>query len=438
MTARVSPVAHALNQSTALLRQAQELIPCQTQCLSKGPTQFVQGVAPAFLSHGKGSHVWDVDGNEYIDYMSGLGPIILGYNHPVTNEAIRRQLEKATTLSLNSPLEVEVAELLREVIPSAEMVRFGKNGSDATSAAVRIARAYTGREHIAQSGYHGWQDWYVVTTSRNRGIPAALRDLVHPFEYNDLDGLERILRQYKNQLAAVIMEPVLVEAPRDDFLRKVKECCEREGILLIYDEVITGFRWSLGGAQEYFGVTPDIACFGKSMTNGMPLSAVVGRKEVMKTCEDVFFSLTYGGECLSLAAAQATVTFMRQKPVIEQIWNQGRKLQDGFNALAERKDAIQYVSCIGYPVRTVMRFLDRSGRYSLIIKSLFQQEVIKRGILFAGYHNLSFSHTGTDIEKTLEAYGEALDVVKEAAESDNPLEYLQGPPVQNVFRPIGV
>jgi glutamate-1-semialdehyde aminotransferase len=308
----LSPVQRrSLKKSQDLLERAKNLIPCQTQCLSKGPTQFVQGISPVYLDRGDGSHVWDVDGNEYIDYISGLGPIILGYNHPVTNQAIQDQLRKATTLSLMHPLEVEVGELLCEVVPCAEMVRYGKNGSDATSAAIRIARAFTGRDHLAQYGYHGWQDWCVVSTSRNRGIPGVLRDFIHPFQYNDLVSLEGIFAKYKDQIAAIIMEPVLVDPPKDDFLAEVKRLAHKNGALLIFDEVITGFRWALGGAQDYFKVTPDLACFGKSMTNGMPLAAVVGREEVMRSCEDVFFSLTYGGECLSLAAALATIAVFR-------------------------------------------------------------------------------------------------------------------------------
>jgi glutamate-1-semialdehyde aminotransferase len=425
-----------LERSQALLERARKVIPCQTQCLSKGPTQLVQGVAPVYLQSGRGSHVWDVDGAEYIDYMSALGPIILGYNDRAVNEAITSQLARATTLSLMHPLEVEMAELLTQVVPCAEMVRFGKNGSDATSAAVRIARAFTGRDHLAQSGYHGWQDWYVASTSRSRGVPKVLADLIHPFRYNDLGSLNQIFGDYPDQIAAVIMEPVLTEPPRPGFLDEVKKLSHRHGALLIFDEVISGFRWAQGGAQEYFGVTPDLACFGKSMSNGMPLSAVAGRADVMKECEDVFFSLTFGGECLSLAAGLATVKALRDLDALEKVWAQGAKLQDGFKRLAGEKGIGESLACLGYPCRTTIRFLDARGRPSLVIKSLFQQEVIKRGILSAGYHNMSFSHSDEDITRTLEVYGEAMDVVAKALESSDPAGWLEGPPVQNVFRPV--
>ncbi len=424
-----------LTRSQQYLERARVRIPCQTQCLSKGPTQFVQGVAPVYLERGEGSHVWDVDGHEYIDYLSGLGPISLGYNYPATNEAIIRQLEKGTTFSLMHPLELEVADLLADVIPCAEMARFAKNGSDVTSAAVRLARAYTGREHIAQCGYHGWHDWYVVTTERNKGIPRCFAEFVHPFTYDRLESLERIFREHPGGVAAVMMEPVGVAAPSDGYLQRVKDLAHSHGALLIFDEVITGFRWALGGAQEYFGVEPDLACFGKSMANGMPLSALVGRREVMRMLEEVFFSLTFGGECLSLAAGVATITEMRRKRVIEQIWQKGTALQVGFNELCHEYGLEERVKCIGYPVRSVVRFTDQNGSPSLLLKSVFQQEVIKRGVLFAGYHNLSFSHTEADIERTLEVYGAALRRLRAAMEANGLEAALEGTPVENVFRP---
>ena len=425
----------SIKRSQALLERAKATIPCQTQCLSKGPTQFVQGVAPVYLQRAEGSHVWDVDGNEYIDFMSALGPICLGYNYARTNEAIRRQLEDGTTFSLMHPLEVEVAELLTEVIPCAEMVRFGKNGSDVTSAAVRIARAYTGREHLAQWGYHGWHDWYAVTTSRNQGIPKQLAELVHPFIYNKIESLEKIFQQHPEDIAAVIMEPVGIIAPENNFLVEVKKLCKRYGALLIFDEVITGFRWSLGGAQEYFQVVPDLACFGKSIANGMPLSAVVGSREVMSISADVFFSLTFGGECLSLASAVATINELREKNVIEYIWRQGKRLQAGLNQLSRECGLGDNIRCVGYPVRSVVQF-EIDNINSLLLKTVFQQEVIKRGVLFAGYHNLSFSHSDADIQQTLEAYEKALQFIQNAMGNGRLEDALEGSLVENVFRVV--
>ena len=420
--------------SEELQQRAKVLIPSATQTFSKGPTQFVQGVAPSFLDRGEGSHVWDVDGNEYIDYILGLAPVILGYNYPSVTEAAYQQMKRGVTLSLPHPLEVEVSELLVELIPCAEMVRFGKNGSDATSGAVRVARAYTGRDIIACCGYHGWQDWYVGTTTRNLGVPSAVSALTKVFSYNDLPSLERIFAEHPDQVAAVIMEPFGTILPNDGFLRNVRDLAHREGAVLIFDEIMTGFRVALGGAQEYFGVEPDIACFGKAMGNGYPISAVLGHRDIMQMFDQVFFSFTFGGEALSLAAAKATIIELQGGHVIPHLWRQGEKLQDGFNVLAGCFDFGERIQCVGLPPRTVINFVDGEGRDSLLLKSLFQQEVIKRGVLSAGYHNLCYSHSDQDVDHTLHAYRSALEVMATAIDAGEPGRYLDGEPVQPVFR----
>ncbi|MER3422660.1 MAG: aminotransferase [Nitrospiraceae bacterium] len=430
----VPPRSKELRRSYLLKEKAERLIPSCTQTFSKGPTQFVQGVAPVFLARAQGSHVWDVDENEYIDYAMALGPIILGYNYPTVTEAVMRQMESGTTFSLPHPLEVEVAELLCEVIPCAEMVRFGKNGSDATSGAVRVARAYTGRDIIACCGYHGWQDWYIGTTTRNRGVPEAVRRLTIPFEYNNIESLERIFAEHPGQVAAVIMEPIGVMGPQDNFLQKVRALTEREGALLIFDEVVTGFRLALGGAQEYFGVIPDLACFGKAMANGYPLAAIVGRREIMELFDEVFFSFTFGGETLSLAAAKATITEMQRKNVVGHLWEQGMKLKDGYNTLAREFGVERYTECIGIPPRTVVVFRGEEGKESVVLKSLFQQECLKRGVLFTGSHNVCYSHSDADVEYTLRVYRTALEVLADAIKAGEVEQRLEGEPVQPVFR----
>lgn len=425
-----------LKKSQEYLRRAEELIPAQTQTLSKGPTQFVQGVAPVFLQRGKGSHVWDVDGNEYIDLVGGLGPVILGYAYPHVDEAIKKQLKDGISFSLPHPLEVELAELLTKIIPCAEMVRYGKNGSDATAAAVRIARAYTGREKLAQCGYHGWQDWHIASSDRDLGVPKRLKELILKFTYNDIESLEKIFREHPGEIAAVIMEPVTAEVPKDNFLEKVRDIAHTHGALLIFDEVVTGFRLAMGGAQEYFKVTPDLAAFGKAMANGMPIAAVVGKGKIMKKAEDTFFSMTFGGETLSLAAAIATINEMIEKNVIARLWKQGRKLQVGANSEAKRLGISHSVECRGLPPKSFFVFKDESGKESLIMKSIFQQEVMKRGVLFNGNHALSYSLSDDDVAQVLEAYRAALALVKEASESGNPESYLEGRPVQPVFRQV--
>ena len=425
-----------LEKSEEYWARAKKLIPAGTQTFSKGPTQYVDGVAPKYLKRGKGSHVWDVDGNEYIDYAMGLHPIILGYSYPRVNEAIRKQLEDGTTFSLMHPLEVEVTELLVEVIPCAEMARFGKSGSDATTAAVRVARAFTGRDKIASEGYHGWQDWYIGTTEFSKGVPEAVKALTETFKYNDIESLEKVFARNEHQIAAVVMEPVGVVEPKDGFLQKVKDLAHKNGALLIFDEVISGFRMALGGAQEYFGVTPDLAAFGKAMANGMPISTVVGRSDVMSLFNEVFFSHTFGGETLSLAASLATMNEIREKNVVSYIWKQGKKLQDAYQKIADEAHLENgyTISCVGFPPRHSISFHDAAGKDCLEMKSLFQQEMLKRGILFPGYDAVSFSHSDEDIERTIEAAGDAMKIVAKATRENDFLKYLEGGVVKPVFR----
>lgn len=394
-------------------------------------------MAPKYLLRGQGCHVWDVDGNEYIDYGMGLHPIILGYAYPAVDEAIKKQLSQGITFTLNHPLEVELAEVLKDLIPCAEMVRYGKNGSDVTTAAIRLARAHTGRDKVACCGYHGWQDWYIGSTERNKGVPGAVRELTKTFAYNQIETLHQIFRENKGEIAAVIMEPVNAIPPQHHFLYEVKELAHREGAVFILDEIITGFRFALGGAQEFFGVTPDLATFGKAMSNGMPLSALVGKAEIMRGLEEVFFSFTFGGETLSLAASLATIQEMKEKRALDYIWRMGARLQNGYNEMVAELELTDYTRCNGYPPRSIVSFFPGENNLDpLEIKSLVQQELLKRGVLWAGYHAVSFSHGPDEIEKTLQAYGEALGLLRKAVEEGSIRKYLQGAPVRPVFRKV--
>lgn len=430
-----------LKRSLELKEEASRLIPGYTQTFSKGPLLFIQGVSPVYLSKGLGSHVWDVDQNEYIDYPMALGPVILGHNYPAVTNAVVQQINLGTSFSLAHPLELEVASLLVDQIPCAEMVRFGKNGSDATSGAVRAARAFTGRDIIACCGYHGWQDWYIGTTTRGRGVPEAVSDLTATFTYNNFASLEKIFAENPGQVAAVIMEPIGVEEPEDDFLSKVRELTRREGTVLIYDEVVTGFRLGLGGAQEYFGVIPDLTCVGKAMGNGYPISAVVGSREIMKIFDDVFFSFTFGGEAVSLAASRATIEEIIEKPVIEHLWQQGQRLRDGFNVLAETYNLGHYLECVGLPPHTAISYKDGAEKAGisadidfLQVKSLFQQECVKRGVLVSSSQNMSFSHSNQDIDYTLRVYRTSMEILSVALKEGDLLSRLEGPLVEPVFR----
>lgn len=433
-TPLIKPSNFNIRKSLLFKKKADRLIPGCSQTFSKGPTQFVQGVAPVFLEKAYGSHVWDIDGNEFIDYAMALGPVILGYNYPAVTNEVRKALKYGNTFTLPHRLEVELAELICEVIPYAEMIRLGKNGSDVTSGAVRIARAFTGREKVACCGYHGWQDWYVATTTMNKGIPQALKKLTLTFEYNKIETLERLFTQNPKQIACVIMESVGVIDPQGGFLEKVKDITHKNGAVLIFDEVVTGFRLSLGGAGEYFKVYPDLACFGKAMGNGFPIAAIIGKRDIMKFFNEVFYSFTFGGEISSIAASLATIKELRTENVIPYIWEQGRKIKDGYNVLTRELGVEKYTNCIGLPPRTVITFKDRKGDNDLLLKSLFQQECLRRGILFTAGHNICFSHSNKDIDYTLRVYCTVLKIIKEAIRKNMIDKLIKGEPVKPVFR----
>lgn len=420
-----------LEESLRHFERTKRLIPNCSQTFSKSYLQFSVGASPLFVKEGKGCELEDLDGNRYIDYTMGLGACLLGYAFEPVLERVKKELEKGSIFTLPSYLEAQLAELLTQIIPCAQMVRFGKNGSDATSSAVRLARAYTGRDYVACCGYHGWQDWYIGTTTRNKGVPKAVRELTLTFEYNNIESLKRLFKEHPNQIACVIMEPVGIEEPKEGFLQEVKELTHKHGALLIFDEVVTGFRFALGGTQEFFGIEPDLACFGKAMANGLPISAVVGKAEIMELFEEVFFSFTFGGETLSIASAIATIEYIRDHQVIPYLWEQGRKLKEGIQKLIEGKELEEVVFVKGYPVRFLLDFY---GEKALKLKTLFQQECAKRGILFTGAHNMALPHTDQVIEKTLEVYDQVLDIIKYALEYDMVEELIEGRLLEPVFR----
>jgi len=422
-----------LQASRELYEAARKIVPLCTQTLSKAPSSLVQGVYPMFLQRGEGCRVWDVDGNRYSDYILALGPVTLGYADATVDDAIRRQLADGILFPLPHPLEVELAELLTRTIPCAEMARFMKTGSEATAAAVRVARAYTGREFILYCGYHGWHDWYAASMPNRKGVPDAFVELLSPFTYNNLPSLEQALQRYAGQVAAVIMEPAGVEPPAPGFLEGVRRLAETHGALLIFDEIVTGFRFALGGAQEYFGVTPDLATFGKGMANGMPLAAVVGRQSIMREFEEVFVSSTYGGEALSLAAAVATIKKMADYKVPQYLWTMGKRFQDGFNQMA--KALGMSAECVGVAVHPKIVIRDRAGAETREVKSLFLQEMIRRSVLFHyGTLNFCWAHTPEIIDETLDACEAALQCVKQAVETDSVLRSLEGEPYREPFQ----
>lgn len=419
-----------ITESNKLFERSKGLIPGHTQTLAKGPTQWVKGIAPKYLKKGKGSHVWDVDGNEYIDYNMGIGPVVLGYCYDKVDEAIRKQLQDGITFSLMHPLEVELSEKIRDLVPNAESVRFSKTGCDVTTAAVRVARAFTKREKVLCCGYHGWHDWYISVTDRNTGIPEAVKDLTFTFNYNDIESL---IQSIDSDTACVILEPFVFEEEKNNFLKEVQEVCRKNGTLLIFDEMWTGFRIAPGGAQEFFGVKPDLACYSKAIANGMPISAITGREDVMRFFDkDVFFFTTFGGEALSMAAAMATIEEITTKNVPEFLSVQGKKLKEGYNKIAGEL-GIGFTKCNGYNCRTIITF-DSSAGNPLEMKSFVQQEMIRRGILWGGFHNMCYSHTDEDIDYTLKAYEHVLPLLMKCVEEKAFHAYLKGEAVEPVFR----
>ena len=421
-------------RSEALLERALKTIPLGSQTFSKSRTQYPFGVSPYFITKAKGSRVWDADGNEYIDFVNSLCAVTLGYNDPDVTAAVRAQLEDGVIFSLPHPLEMQVAEKIVEMVPCAEMVRFGKNGSDATSGAIRLARAYTSRDHVAVCGYHGWQDWYIGSTARNLGVPRSTRDLTHTFTYNDINSLHKIFTDHPGQVAAVILEPMNTTEPKNDFLNSVKELAHQQGSVLVFDETITGFRYSNGGAQEYFGVTPDLATFGKGLANGYPVSAVAGKAEIMRLMEEIFFSFTFGGEALSLAAALATMTKLQKEPVIETVKTQGSRLLDGLKGLLVEHRVGHLLSVTGHPSWSFVLFRDSERYNQWEIKTLFLQEMFSRGILTLGTHNISYSHSDQDIQRLLTAYAEVLPIIRDAVDNDAMNRLLRCKPLKPLFK----
>lgn len=401
-----------------MLARASRSIPLASQTFSKSGLQFPVGQSPLFLSHGQGGRVVDVDGNEYVDLMSGLHTVLLGYRDPDVDRAITNQLSAGISFSLSTALEADLAERLIEMIPSAQQVRFGKNGSDVTSAAIRLARAFTKRDHVIACGYHGWQDWYIGSTTRNKGVPGAVRALTHRAPYNDLGAINNLFEENKDNVAAVILEPMTGEEPRNGYLVELQSIVRRHGAILIFDEIITGFRFAAGGAQEYFGVTPDLSTFGKGMGNGMPISAVVGREDIMHEMEEIFFSATFGGETLSIAAAIAVIDKIQREPVIETIWESGSKLAEDVAHIIQRYGLDSVLTLHGKAPWKILHIADHPKAPSCVIQTLFKREMLDNGVLIGGGHNINFAHHESDIDTILLAYEKTLSVLARELESD--------------------
>lgn len=386
-----------------LWQKAEELIPMGVNTLSKAPHRYVNGVFPQFIHHGRGCHVVDMDGKVYIDYVMGLGPILLGYKFSAVDNEVIRQINRIGTLfSLENPRTISLAMMLNEHIPCAEQIRFCKNGSDATEGAVRIARAYSGRYDVAYCGYHGFHDWCACEGELNRGIPLQHKQLMHKFVWNNLQSLEALL-------ANIPIGVVICEVPPEDsqnqqgFLKDAIELAHKYNAVFILDEVVTGFRYSLSGAQGLLGVMPDMATFSKGMGNGYSIAAICGKKEIMSTlCDGVFFSSTFAGELVGISAAIAVINFITHNPVIDHIWKMGNRLRDGMQTIIDDKKLP--IKLWGNAPRTIIRCYDKEGKENNELKSLFLQEMCKRGVFMGVPTFISYSHSADDIDRTVDAF----------------------------------
>jgi glutamate-1-semialdehyde 2,1-aminomutase len=438
-----SPLNSAPEKSRQLQTRFNQIIPGGSHTYAKGDDQYPE-FAPLYLTHGRGCHVWDVEGREYIEYAMGLRSVTLGHAYPPVVEAAIRQLRQGSNFNRPAPIELECAETLQELVPGAEMVKFAKNGSDANGGAIKLARAYTGRGLIAICGdqpFFSVEDWFIGTTAMDAGIPQAIKDLTLKFCYNDLTTVEKLFRDNPGRIAAVMLEAEKETAPAKDFLPKLLELCHREGALLIFDEMITGFRWHNGGAQAYYGITPDLSTFGKALGNGFSVSALAGRREIMRLGgldhdqPRVFLlSTTHGAETHALAAALEVMRTYQREPVIPTLWEQGRKLANGIRTVIADLKLEGFFGVAGQPCCLVYTTLDANKSPSQAFRTLFLQETIKRGLL-APSLVVSYAHSDDDVQKTVEAIHATLVIYRKALE-DGVEKYLHGRPVRPVFRKL--
>ena len=428
-------------RSADLQKKSHALIPGGCHTYAKGDDQYPE-LSPGFIARGAGCHVWDVDGNEYIEYGMGNRAVSLGHAYAPVVEAAQREMLRGSNFGRPAPIEVECAEAFLGLIEDAEMVKFAKNGSDTTTAAVRLARAHTGRDRIALCSDHPFfaiDDWFIGTTPMRAGVPKAVREQTLTFRYNDLDSVRALFDAQPGEIAALILEPAKYDEPADRFLHRVRELCHANGALFILDEMITGFRWHNGGAQRFYDVAPDLSTFGKALGNGFAIAALAGKREIMERGgldhaeERVFLlSTTHGGETHALAAAIATMRTYEREPVIETLVARGSRLADGMNAAIARHGVGDQVSVIGRPSCLVYGTRDRDGQPSQAFRTLLLQETIRRGVLMPSLV-VSYSHTENDIDRSIEAIDGALEVYARALE-DGVEKHLIGRPSKVVAR----
>jgi len=428
-------------KSRELQRKAHAFIPGGAHVYAKGDDQYPVE-APGFIERGEGCHVWDPDGNEFIEYGMGLRSVSLGHGYRSVVEAAHRQMLLGSNFVRPSSLEAECAELFASFIPSAEMVKFAKNGSDVTTAAVKLARAYTGHDMVAVCGdqpFFSVDDWFIGSTVLSAGIPKAVQELTVKFHYNDLESVRKLFIEFPRRIACVILEAETVTPPAPGFLEGLQELVRANGAVFILDEMITGFRWHLGGAQSYYGLRPDLSTFGKAMANGFSVGALAGRRELMELgglhhdkSRVFLLSTTHGAELHSLAAAMETMRVYRTKEVIEHLYRQGERLRRGIDKAIASYKLEGYFAVLGKEPNLIYATRDENKKPSQPFRALFLQETIKRGLLMPSLV-VSFSHGDAEIDQTIEGVGEALDVYRKALDQGID-KYLAGRPVKPVFR----
>jgi len=421
-----------IEKSNQLKERAKNVYPGVTGTFSRAPTSFVEGVFPVYAESAQGSRFRDVDGNEFLDFVCGFGPISLGHNYPVVNDAILEQLKKGILFSLPHSREVELAELMCKTIPNAEMAKFEKSGSNAVTGAVRAARAITKKEKVAYCGTGGvWHDWQAAMVSMDGGVPEFNKKLIKIFEYNDAEGLEQIFEDNKGEMAAIVMEPTQFEKPQNDFLKKVRKIATDNNAILILDEIVTGFRFDIQGGQKYFDIKGDLVCFGKALGNGLPISAITGTSEYMKIFEKIWVSSTNNMENLSIAGTIATINEIISKNTVQHCWDVGTQFFEGWNKITEENGINAKIS--GYPVRMALKCYNSKNEESIAMKSLLVQELLKKGVFISplGPIYMSYSHSKDDIKNSLEKVNEVCKILK-SVQNDDYEKYVEG----NIPKPI--
>lgn len=426
-----------------LIAHRHDLIPGAAHTYSKGDDQFPSN-APNLILRGKGAYVWGSDGKKYLDWCMGLRTGILGHAYEPVNNAAIHQLKEGLNFGRPHPIEFELAELLIKTVQNAEMVKFAKNGSTVTTAATKLARAFTGRKYIALCSSHpffSYDDWFIGTTPCDSGIPEEVKNLSLTFQYNNIASLKKLFIDHPTQIACVIMEAATTAVPENNFLQEVEKLTKAEGALFILDEMITGFRWGLQGAQGYFGLTPDLTTYGKGIGNGFSVAVLAGRRDIMELGgihhkkERVFLiSTTHGAETLSLAAAIKTIQELKAKKVSKQLWRLGKKLRLALQKEIAHYDLEQYVEVLGYDPNLSMNFKNKTGAASMLLRTIFLEQIVARGILFQGYFAISAAHKEKEIAATIKAASAALAVYKKAVFDAKPEKFLQGEVVKPVFR----